>query len=161
MSLWHIKKLALSNIIVDIDKDWGGYKIKNLGDPVDPNDAVRKADLDTLRDSLKHDIIQLVATAYADALSVTASRTVSLPRPFYITSVLRSGVSIHWGAFDYSYGSRGWRETPNYIIDGVVNPSLPVTANSSIGISLTVSNRYGHSYGVLVIIEATFVGYWL
>jgi hypothetical protein len=48
MSLWHASRFALSNIIIDVDKDWRGYKIKNLGAPVDPNDAARKTDVDTV-----------------------------------------------------------------------------------------------------------------
>jgi len=36
----------LSELEIDVSKDWGGYVIKNLGAPVDPNDAIRKADLD-------------------------------------------------------------------------------------------------------------------
>jgi len=38
--------LRLSNLIIDTDKDWGGHIIKNLGAPVDPNDVLRKAELD-------------------------------------------------------------------------------------------------------------------
>jgi len=39
----------LSELEIDVDKDWGGYKIKNLGAPVDAGDAVRKTDLDSHR----------------------------------------------------------------------------------------------------------------
>lgn len=35
----------LSLITIDVDKDWGGYVIKNLGTPVDPSDAARLADI--------------------------------------------------------------------------------------------------------------------
>jgi len=39
----------LSELIIDTDKDWRGYKIKNLGAPVDLNDAARLAELPVLR----------------------------------------------------------------------------------------------------------------
>ena len=39
----------LSQLVIDIDKDWQGYKIKNLGAPVDAGDAIRKTDLDSHR----------------------------------------------------------------------------------------------------------------
>jgi hypothetical protein len=41
----------LSDIIIDVDKDWQGYKIKNLGSPVDANDAIRKSELDAHRNA--------------------------------------------------------------------------------------------------------------
>lgn len=37
----------LSELTIDVDKDWQGYVIKNLGTPVDPNDSLRKTDLDS------------------------------------------------------------------------------------------------------------------
>jgi len=42
----------LSELVIDTDKDWGGYVIKNLGAPVDPNDAARKTDVDTVQSNL-------------------------------------------------------------------------------------------------------------
>ena len=51
---------ALSQLIIDIDKDWGGYKIKNVGTPVDTGDVIRKADrlsyltVDTIAKSKKY-----------------------------------------------------------------------------------------------------------
>jgi len=45
MSFW--AGLLLSRLKIDVDKDWAGYKIKNLGAPVDPSDALRKTDLDS------------------------------------------------------------------------------------------------------------------
>ncbi|MEM4975844.1 MAG: hypothetical protein QXT64_00795 [Desulfurococcaceae archaeon] len=35
----------LSNIIVDVDKDWKGHVIKNLGDPIDAKDSARLCDV--------------------------------------------------------------------------------------------------------------------
>jgi len=43
-----LKSRKLSNLIVDTDKDWRGRLIKNLGDPVDPNDVVRKIYVDLI-----------------------------------------------------------------------------------------------------------------
>lgn len=37
----------LSAIGIDVNKDWAGYIIKNLGAPVDANDSIRLADLNT------------------------------------------------------------------------------------------------------------------
>jgi len=37
----------LSELTIDVDKDWGGYVIKNLGTHTDPNDSLRKTDLDS------------------------------------------------------------------------------------------------------------------
>jgi len=37
----------LSVLEIDVNKDWLGYIIKNLGAPVDPNDSLRKTELDT------------------------------------------------------------------------------------------------------------------
>ncbi|MEL9929594.1 MAG: hypothetical protein QXF50_01685, partial [Sulfolobales archaeon] len=36
---------SLSQLIIDVDKDWGGHVIKNLGTPVDPGDSLRLQDL--------------------------------------------------------------------------------------------------------------------
>ena len=49
MSLWHPNRLIpkLSQLVIDVDKDWLGHVIKNLGAPVDPNDALRLTDLDS------------------------------------------------------------------------------------------------------------------
>jgi hypothetical protein len=42
-------KPKLSTLIIDTNKDWASYVIKNLGSPVDANDAIRKTDLDSHR----------------------------------------------------------------------------------------------------------------
>jgi len=42
-----IRLPTLKDLVIDADKDWQGYKIKNLGEPVDPNDAARKIYVDT------------------------------------------------------------------------------------------------------------------
>jgi len=33
---------TLKDLVIDVDKDWQGYKIKNLGTPEDPNDAATR-----------------------------------------------------------------------------------------------------------------------
>jgi hypothetical protein len=43
MSFW--VGLLLSRVKVDVDKDWQGYRITNLGAPVNPTDALRLAEL--------------------------------------------------------------------------------------------------------------------
>jgi len=42
-----VVELKLSKLIIDVDKDWGGRIIKNLGAPVDPTDSARKTEIDT------------------------------------------------------------------------------------------------------------------
>jgi len=42
----------LSELIIDVDKDWGGHIIKNLGDPVDPYDSARKTEVDAVQTNL-------------------------------------------------------------------------------------------------------------
>ena len=39
-------KPTLKDIIINTDKDWQGYRIMNLGEPTDPNDATRKIYVD-------------------------------------------------------------------------------------------------------------------
>ena len=41
-SILGMKRPTLAGLIIDTDKDWQGYRIINLGDPVDPNDMVTK-----------------------------------------------------------------------------------------------------------------------
>jgi len=42
----------LSQLIIDIDKDWGGHVIKNLGTPTDPYDSARKTEVDAVQTNL-------------------------------------------------------------------------------------------------------------
>ena len=37
---------TLKNLVIDISKDWQGYRIKNLGEPVEPHDAARRLYVD-------------------------------------------------------------------------------------------------------------------
>jgi len=41
-----LKSRRLSNLIIDIDKNWDNKLIKNLGEPIDPHDATRKIYVD-------------------------------------------------------------------------------------------------------------------
>jgi hypothetical protein len=45
----------LSELEIDTDKDWGGYRIKNLGPPIDARDAIRKVELDYHRNAVPID----------------------------------------------------------------------------------------------------------
>lgn len=49
MSFWHPSRLVtkLSQVEIDVNKDWKQYIIKNLGAPVDSYDSLRKAELDS------------------------------------------------------------------------------------------------------------------
>jgi len=37
---------TLKGLVIDVDKDWQGYRITNLGEPISPNDAARKIYVD-------------------------------------------------------------------------------------------------------------------
>jgi len=95
----------------------------------------------------------LSATDASGDYTVTATRTIYLNRKIRITRFSGSGLSIHWGA-SYSYGTGFRSETPDLIVDGVTNPSLPVEASQYVRIQKTVSNMYGVRYGVCVVISA-------
>ena len=41
-----MRRPTLAGLIIDTDKDWQGYRITNLGEPIDPNDAARKIYVD-------------------------------------------------------------------------------------------------------------------
>jgi len=62
----------LSQLQIDVSKDWAGYLIKNLGAPVDANDAIRKTDLDSHKTAsvLDHPDGSVTTAKLAD-LSVT------------------------------------------------------------------------------------------
>jgi hypothetical protein len=49
VSFWHPSRLVtkLSQVEIDVNKDWRQYIIKNLGAPVDSYDSLRKAELDS------------------------------------------------------------------------------------------------------------------
>ena len=42
----------LSDLIIDTNKNWLGYTIKNLGAPADPDDSARKTDVDAVQSNL-------------------------------------------------------------------------------------------------------------
>jgi len=52
---------ALTNLEIDVDKDWAGKKIMNLGEPTNDNDAARNIEVKNLRaniiasDTIVHD----------------------------------------------------------------------------------------------------------
>jgi len=66
----------LSQLEIDVDKDWGGHVIKNLGAPVDSADAIRKAELDSHKTASPID--------HPDA-SITRAKLVS---PFEFTNLI-------------------------------------------------------------------------
>lgn len=72
-----LKSRKLSNLIIDADKDWGGHRIKNLGEPVDPNDAARKFYVDVATTGLGINLFLLDA---ADS-EVPAYKTTSIEVP--------------------------------------------------------------------------------
>jgi len=48
-------KPKLSRLIIDVDKDWMGHVIKNLGTPIDPYDALRLAELNIHKSTIPLD----------------------------------------------------------------------------------------------------------
>ncbi|RKX44967.1 MAG: hypothetical protein DRP27_05330 [Thermotogae bacterium] len=48
----------LSQLIIDCNKDWKGYVIKNLGTPVDGHDSARKAEVDAVQENLNEHSIK-------------------------------------------------------------------------------------------------------
>jgi len=71
------KTPRLSRLVVDADKDWGGHIIKNLGEPVEPNDAARKIYVDVAATGLG---INYFLLDEADS-EVTAYKSMSLNVP--------------------------------------------------------------------------------
>ncbi len=65
----------LSLVTIDVDKDWASHLIKNLGAPVDVNDALRKAELDTHKTAspLDHPDASVTTAKIAD-------RAVTIPK---------------------------------------------------------------------------------
>jgi len=59
----------LSRLIIDVDKDWAGKRIVNLGAPQGANDAARKADVDSVNsrvEKFKANLKWQVYTATSD-----------------------------------------------------------------------------------------------
>jgi len=67
----------LSDLIIDVSKDWQGYRITNLGEPVNPNDAARKIYVDVAATGLGINYFLLDA---ADS-EVPAYKSMSLDVP--------------------------------------------------------------------------------
>jgi len=68
---------TLKGLIIDTDKNWQGYRIINLGEPVDPNDAARKIYVDVATTGLGINYYLLDA---ADS-EVSAYKQLSLTPP--------------------------------------------------------------------------------
>jgi len=66
--------ISIEDVVIDVDKDWAAKKIENLGEPVSPNDAARKAYVDIATTGLGINYYLLDAGAGVDTykqLSVT------------------------------------------------------------------------------------------
>jgi len=72
-----LKSRRLSNLIIDVNKDWGSKLIKNLGEPVDPHDAARKIYVDVATTGLG---INYYLLDEADS-EVTAYKKLSITPP--------------------------------------------------------------------------------
>ena len=60
--VWQSEIIKLSDLTIDIDKDWEGHIIKNLGEPVDPYDVARKTYVDVVATGLGITLFLLDAT---------------------------------------------------------------------------------------------------
>jgi len=72
-----LKSRRLSNLIIDVNKDWDNKLIKNLGEPIDPNDATRKIYVDVATTGLG---INYYLLDEADS-EVTAYKKLSITPP--------------------------------------------------------------------------------
>ncbi|MCD6130738.1 MAG: hypothetical protein J7J61_01345 [Candidatus Hydrothermae bacterium] len=72
-----LKLPTLKGLVIDVDKDWQGYRITNLGEPTDPNDAARKIYVDVATTGLGINYYLLDA---ADS-EVSAYKQLSLTPP--------------------------------------------------------------------------------
>lgn len=64
----------LSNLVVDVDKDWESRRIRNLGTPVSPNDAAKKSTVVRLKDIYSRDY----GLNWADLGAIAADRIYSM-----------------------------------------------------------------------------------
>ena len=78
----------LSGLDIDVDRDWLGHLIKNLGEPVDDGDAVRKQD--ALLKSLLTQAGEIIYASGAGAPAVLAPDTGD--------KFLKAGVPPSWAA---------------------------------------------------------------
>jgi|GEM_PF-4125577 len=81
----------LSELTIDVDKDWGGYVIKNLGAPVDATDAARKQEVDAVQNNLdthENKVLEGIHGVIADAESNMPSAGVA-GRLFIATDTLK------------------------------------------------------------------------
>jgi len=72
-----VRTPTLKGLVIDTDKDWLGYRIRNLGDPTDPNDAAKKIYVDVATTGLGINYYLLDA---ADS-EVSAYKQLSLTPP--------------------------------------------------------------------------------
>ena len=109
----------------------------------------------------KYDVVTVVATnaqgragyAYSE---VSASRTVTLGRPFIVEKV-----ETYARGFGHSSDGKRFTGSPSvdYLIDGETNPTLPKTAAKSLGLSATYSTPEAVEV-IAVVAVAVFYGRW-
>ncbi len=102
------------------------------------------------------DVITVCASNAKSATTVSASASVTLPQKFKVTSVVRNGCA--YGDMNTSYPFSA-SITPTYVIDDVSNPTLPVIASSSLGVSGSYSTA--NAADKIVVCVAHFIGEWV
>jgi len=83
---------TLKDLVIDTDKDWGGYRIKNLGEPVDPNDPARKIYVDVATTGLGINLFLLdAADSEVTEYKATSIEVPELPEAYVEYSTADAG----------------------------------------------------------------------
>jgi len=93
-----IRLPTLKDLIIDTDKDWQGYRIKNLGEPTEPYDAARKIYVDVATTGLGMNFYLLDE---ADT-EVSAYKQMSITPPELSEAYVETS---HNGVGDYEIGA--------------------------------------------------------
>jgi hypothetical protein len=126
----------LSELIIDADKDWLGFKIKNLGAPTDSSDALRLADVEG---DIPEEHARYVDTqgsdifAWNDDIKTTSSTSYALLKEYTILCPWSKDLKVQWLHWSGATGS-GWSTCTAIYVNGVkvssdycMNSTTPVT----------------------------------
>jgi len=128
MSLLTKATLALSDLGIDVDKDWLGYLIKNLGTPVDDTDALRKQDA----------ILKALLTTQGQMIYASAAGTPAVLAPPVAEKILRHPGGA--AAPDWIDAPSGGPDFWNDFLHFNIRPPTPIEPFAN-------SFGYGASYG--------------
>jgi hypothetical protein len=155
----------LSELIIDVDKDWRGYRIRNLGAPTFPGDVARKTDLDAHRTATPIDhpdgSITRAKLEYP-TVDVSFAYLASINKTLYVASFFTSYFIVTRDSFadkavwlavqpyDFPGSTARLRNHQNYYhnqfwIDAVTSDHMLV--------------RYVNGVGTIIAIEAVDLGF--